>query len=59
MKDHALFQGQKIHEDTLTKFKNFLQNHMTNFNQTWHKATYGKGDSSLFELMATTFFKGK
>ena len=27
-------------EDTLTKFKNLLQNSWANFNQTWHKASY-------------------
>ena len=30
-------------------FHLFLQNHWTNFNQTWHKASLGKGDSSLFK----------
>ena len=25
-----------------------LQNHWTNYNQTWHKAFLGKGDSKLF-----------
>ena len=36
--------------NTLTKFKNLLlQNHWANFNQTWHKASLGEGDSSLFK----------
>ena len=26
-----------------------LQNHMTNFNQTWHKASLGERNSSLFK----------
>ena len=26
-----------------------LQNHWANFNQTWHKASLGEGDSSLFK----------
>ena len=32
------------------KFKNsLLQNHWANRNQTWHKAFFGGGDSSLFK----------
>ena len=35
-------------KNTLTKFKNLLlQNHWAIFNQTWHKASLGEGDSSL------------
>ena len=30
-------------------FHLLLQNHWTNFNQTWHKASLGVGDSSLFK----------
>ena len=33
--------------NTLMKFKNRLQNHWANINQTWHKASFGKGNSSL------------
>jgi hypothetical protein len=29
--------------------KIFLQNHWTNFNQTWYKSAFGKGDSRLFK----------
>ena len=29
-------------------FHLLLQNHWVNFNQTWHKASLGEGDSSLF-----------
>lgn len=29
-------------------FKNKLQQHWVNFNQTWHKAPFGKGDSKIF-----------
>ena len=28
---------------------NLLQNHCTDFNQTWHKASLDEGDSSLFK----------
>mgnify|MGYP003688899091 CR=1 FL=1 len=35
-------------KNTLLKFKNLLQNHWANFNQTWHNAFLGEGDSSLF-----------
>ena len=57
MKGHAFFQGEII---TLTKLKKHLifQNHSANFNQTWHKASFGEGDSSLFEWRATSFSKG-
>ena len=30
-------------------FRLLLQNHWANFNQTWHKASLGEGDSSLFK----------
>ena len=30
-------------------FQHLLQNHWANFNQTWHKASLRKGDSSLFK----------
>jgi hypothetical protein len=30
-------------------FKNLLQNHWANFNQTWNKSSLGEGDSSLFK----------
>ena len=41
-------------------FSNFhllLQNHWANFNQTWHKASLGKGNSSLFKWRAQPFSK--
>jgi hypothetical protein len=33
----------------LLHFRLLLQNRWTNFNQTWHKSSLGKGDSSLFK----------
>ena len=46
-------------ENALTKFKNLLlQNHWVNFNQTWHNASSGEGDSSLFKWRAPPFSKG-
>ena len=30
-------------------FHLLLQNHLANFNQTWHKASLGERDSSLFK----------
>ena len=36
-----------------------LQNHWANFNQTWHKASSGEGDSSLFKYRAPPFSKGR
>ena len=40
-------------------FHLLLQNHWANFNQTWHKASLGKGDSSLFKWRAPPFSKGR
>ena len=36
-----------------------LQNHWANFNQTWHKAFMGKGDSSWFKWRAMPLSKGR
>ena len=36
-----------------------LQNHMANFNQIWHTASLGGGDSSLLKCSATPFSKGR
>ena len=36
-----------------------LQNHWANFNQTWHKASLGRGDSSLFRWRVKPFSKGR
>jgi hypothetical protein len=33
----------------LLHFRLLLQNHWTNFNQTWHRSFLGEGDSSLFK----------
>ena len=38
-------------------FHLLLQNHWTNFNQTWHKAFLGEGDSSLFKWSAPPISK--
>ena len=46
-------------ENTLTKFKNLLlQNQGANFNQTWHKASLGEGDSNLFKWRTNSISKG-
>ena len=50
------------HVVVVVNFSHFhflLQNHWANFNQTWHKASLGKGDSSLFKWRAPPFSKGK
>ena len=55
-------KGRKLQnsENTLTKLKNLLlQNHWANFNHTWHKASLGGGDSSLFKWRALSFSKGR
>ena len=40
-------------------FHLLLQNHWGKFNQTWHKASLGEGDSSLFKWRAPPFSKGR
>ena len=40
-------------------FHLLLQNHWVNFNQSWHKASLGKGDLSLFKWRALSFSKGR
>ena len=40
-------------------FRLLLKNHWANFNQTWHKASLGDGDSNLFKWRATPFSKGR
>ena len=62
MKGPALFQGEIITKKwkLMTKLKNLLhQNHWAYFNQTWHKASLGKGDSSLFKWRALSSSKGR
>ena len=52
LKGQSLFQGETItnSKNTLMKFKNpLLKNHWANFNKTWHKASLGDEDSSLFK----------
>ena len=45
---------------TLTKFKILLVlNHLANITQTWHKASLGEGESSLFKWRAPPFSKGR
>ena len=60
IKGPASFQGEIIAKNILTNLKNLLlQNHWANFNQTWHKASLGEGNSSLFYWRALPFFKGR
>ena len=40
-------------------FQLLFQNHWTNFNQTWHKASLGGGDSIFFKCRATPSSKGR
>ena len=49
IKDHDLFQGEiKMKwRKYIDELKNLLlKNHMAYFNQTWHKALLGEGDST-------------
>ena len=50
----------KCNENTVMNLKNLLlQNHWVKFNQTWHNASLGEGDSSLFEWRAPPFSNGR
>ena len=42
---------QVVHEISVSTFSHFhlFQNHWANFNQLWHKASLGEGNSSLFK----------
>ena len=46
-----------VHERNL-KTSLLLQNQWSNFNQTWHKACLGEGDSSLFKYRAPPYSRG-
>ena len=58
----VIFQMEIItnRKNTLSKLKSLLlQNHWANFNQTWHKASLGEGDSSFFfKWRARPFLRG-
>ena len=44
----------------LVNFSHFIllhQNHRANFNQTWHKASFGEEDACLFKWRTTPFSK--
>jgi hypothetical protein len=44
-------------ENTLKIFKNLLQNQLAKIDQTWHKLSLGKGNSSLFKQRARSSSK--
>ena len=59
---HSFPRGNnyKICKNTFMKFKNLLlQNYWATFNQTWHKASLGEGDYSLFKWRTIQFSQGK
>ena len=44
-------RGPPLNENTFTKFINiFLQNHWAYFNQTWHKSSLRKANSSCYAI---------
>ena len=61
MKGPALFKGEIVTNSdySLTKLKNLRQNHWANFNQTWHDASLGEGDFTLFKWRTVSFPKGE
>jgi hypothetical protein len=42
------FQRGDNRKNGVGSFKNLLKNYRVNFNQTYHKSSWGKGDLSLF-----------
>ena len=56
-------KGRKLRNSentSIDEFKNsLLQNHRANFNHTWHNASLGEGNSSLFKWRAQRFSKGR
>ena len=55
------FPGEDNYEIAKIHWRNFniflLQNPLANFNQTWHKASLGEGNSSLFKWRTVQFSK--
>jgi hypothetical protein len=39
--------------------KDLLKNEKANFNKTWYKSSFGKGDSKLFKLRVKSSSKGR
>ena len=54
---HLSFSDHRLSDYKLSTFSSFLPKHYTNINKTWHKATLGEEDSSLFKWRATHFPK--
>ena len=42
----------------ISQFHPLLQSHWANFNQSWHKASLGKGNLIMFKWRSTPFLKG-
>ena len=63
MKGPAIFKGeiitkkQKYIDEIYKKF--LLQNHLANFNQTWHIASLDEGDSKFIQMKGHTFSEGR
>ena len=47
------------HSGNFSHFYLVLKNHQANFNQTWHKASLGEEDLSLFKWRTLLFSKGR
>ena len=60
IKGHTFLQGEiMVKINALTIFKNLLlRNHIAPFNQTGHKAFFGKDNSSLYKWRAMRFSNG-
>ena len=57
LSDHLLFV---IHLSVNFSYFHFtLQNHLAKFNRTWHKASLGEGNSSLFNWRCNYPFQEK
>ena len=51
------FKGRlwRNNENTLSKFKNLLQNHWANIKPTWHKSSLGEGKLRFLQLRTIQF----
>jgi hypothetical protein len=58
IKGKVFFKGEIITKmyKWVGSFKNLLQNHQANFNQTWHKSYLGEGDSKIVQKKGIAFF---
>ena len=50
--------SDRLSSVNISQFHPLLQNHWANFNQSWHKASLGKGNLIMFKWRSMPFLKG-